>query len=105
MKTAEEWLKQSYNDQFTHANIKHLAEMCDDYFKYAHQHQKVEQEEDSGMFMITEDGPEKIEEEEKPTDERSILIKFLEFKDNINMAGYAEPEDIVDRYLIKRINK
>jgi len=45
------------------------------------------------------------QEEEKPTDERSILIKFLEFKDNINMAGYAEPEDIVDRYLIKRINK
>ena len=44
MKTAGEWLKQNYNDQFTHANIKHLAEMCEDYFQYAQQPQKVEQE-------------------------------------------------------------
>jgi len=48
--------------------------------------------------------PQKVEQEEKPTDERSILIKFLEFEDNINMAVYAEPEDIVDNYLKMRDN-
>jgi hypothetical protein len=43
-----------------------------------------------------------LQEEEKPTDERTILIKFLESEENINMAVYAEPEDIVDNYLKRK---
>ena len=76
--TAKEFLFSKYPlvspDWFNDNELtQEMIKMMEQYLEYAQQPQKVEQEEETGMFMITENGPENIEEEEKPTDDRIHL--------------------------------
>jgi len=67
----------AYDAEYHHYEYKQANQIIRKHIEameeYRQQPQKVEQEEETGMFMITENGPENIEEEEKPTDDRIHL--------------------------------